>query len=425
MSSRRSAHWWRHGSGRNSRAVGVQTRIYVPDRLAEGYGPNREAMGTMRDEGLSLVVLVDCGTASFEPLGHAREMGLECVVVDHHVAEARLPPAFAVVNPSRLDESAGGAVLGGLAAVGVTFLLLVALNRILRRRGFHAGRAEPDLRRWLDLTALGTVADVAELAGVNRTLVSRGIDVLGRRGNPGIAALLDTAKVRDRPDSWHAGFVLGPRINAGGRIGDAGLGAALLASDDPDFAWRTAETLERLNVERREVEAEVLEAALRSSVPQPDDPYVFAAGGDWHPGVVGIVASRLVERFGRPALVASGRGWRSPRFRPFRVRRVLGADHHRGAPARTAVVRVMTRHGGGVQARRRQPWGLRIVFGGAFGTLGSPRGRAPDAFHRRRPDRCRGRRDADEGTCQLQKKSNYPRIPLAEYGIFGPKWRVA
>ena len=287
------------------RAVGVPTRIYVPDRLTEGYGPNREAMGTMRDEGLSLVVLVDCGTTSFEPLDHAREIGLECIVVDHHVAEARLPPAFAVVNPNRLDESVGGAVLGGLAAVGVTFLLLVALNRTLRRRGFHAGRKEPDLRRWLDLTALGTVADVAELAGVNRTLVSRGIDVLGRRGNPGIAALLDTAKVRDKPDSWHAGFVLGPRINAGGRIGDAGLGAALLASDDPDFAWRTAETLERLNVERREVEAEVLEAALRSSVPEPDDPYVFAAGGDWHPGVVGIVASRLVERFGRPALVAS------------------------------------------------------------------------------------------------------------------------
>ena len=286
-------------------AVGVPTRIYVPDRLTEGYGPNEEAMRAMRGEGLSLVVLVDCGTTSFEPLSHAQGIGLECIVVDHHVAEMRLPPAFAVVNPNRMDESVEGAALGGLAAVGVTFLLLVALNRTLRRRGFHAGRVEPDLRRWLDLLALGTVADVAELSGVNRTLVSRGLDVLGRRGNPGIAALLDTAKVKDKPSAWHLGFVLGPRINAGGRIGDAGLGAALLASDDPDFAWRTAETLEQLNLERRQVEAEVLEAALRNSVPLQGGPYVFAAGKDWHPGVVGIVASRLVERFGRPALVAS------------------------------------------------------------------------------------------------------------------------
>ena len=285
-------------------ATGGATSIHVPDRLTEGYGPNEAAFDRFAETGHRLVLLVDCGTTAFAPLAHAAGLGLECVVLDHHLPEVRLPEALAVVNPNRLDESGA---LGGLAAVGVVFLLVVAANRALRRRGHYRFRPEPDLRQWLDLVALGTVADVMELTGLNRTFVARGLEVLARRGNPGIAALLAAAGVERRPGAYHLGFVLGPRINAGGRVGEAGLGARLLSTDDSEEAGRIAEVLERLNSERRQVEADVLAAALATE-PEEGAPFVLAIGDGWHPGVVGIVASRLVERFRRPALVGARQG---------------------------------------------------------------------------------------------------------------------
>ena len=285
-------------------AAGGGARIYVPDRLMEGYGPSEAAFDRLAEEGHKIVLTVDCGTTAFAPLAHAARIGLECVVLDHHLPEARLPEAFAVVNPNRMDETGA---LGGLAAVGVVFLLAVAANRALRRRGHYRFRPEPDLRQWLDMVALGTVADVMELTGLNRTFVARGLEVMARRANPGIAALLAAAGIERQPDAFHLGFVLGPRINAGGRIGEAGLGARLLASDDAGEARGLAETLEELNRERRQVEADVLAAALAME-PEEGAPFTFAVGDDWHPGVVGIVASRLVERFRRPALVGARQG---------------------------------------------------------------------------------------------------------------------
>ncbi len=282
-------------------AAGGGARIYVPDRLTEGYGPSEAAFDRLAAERHKLVLTVDCGITAFAPLAHAARIGLECVVLDHHLPEARLPEALAVVNPNRMDETGA---LGGLAAVGVVFLLVVAANRALRRRGHYRFRPEPDLRQWLDLVALGTVADVMELTGLNRTFVARGLEVLARRSNPGIAALLDAAGIERRPGAYHLGFVLGPRINAGGRVGDAGLGARLLASDDAGEARRLAGMLEELNRERRQVEADVLAAALAAE-PEEGAPFVLAVGEGWHPGVVGIVASRLVERFRRPALVGA------------------------------------------------------------------------------------------------------------------------
>jgi len=286
------------------RATGGAATIHVPDRLTEGYGPNEAAFDRFAESGHRLVLIVDCGTTAFAPLAHAARIGLECVVLDHHLPEARLPEALAVVNPKRADETGA---LGGIAAVGVVFLLVVAANRALRRRGHYRSRPEPDLREWLDLVALGTVADVMELTGLNRTFVSRGLEVLARRGNTGLAALLAAAGVERQPGAYHLGFVLGPRINAGGRIGEAGLGARLLATDDAEEARRIAEVLEGLNRERREVEADVLAAAL-AMAPEESAPFVLAIGEGWHPGVVGIVASRLVERYRRPALVGAREG---------------------------------------------------------------------------------------------------------------------
>ena len=285
-------------------AAGGAATVHVPDRITEGYGPNEAAFDRFAETGHRLVLLVDCGTTAFASLAHAAGLGLECVVLDHHLPEARLPEALAVVNPNRMDESGA---LGGLAAVGVVFLLVVAANRALRRRGHYRFGPEPDLRQWLDLVALGTVADVMELTGLNRTFVARGLEVLARRGNPGIAALLAAAGVERRPGAYHLGFVLGPRINAGGRIGEAGLGARLLSTGDFEEAGRIAEVLERLNSERRQVEADVLAAALATE-PEEGAPFVLAVGDGWHPGVVGIVASRLVERFRRPALVGARQG---------------------------------------------------------------------------------------------------------------------
>jgi len=288
------------------RAVGADLRVYIPDRLAEGYGPNAPALLRLKAEGIAVVVTVDCGIVAFEALQAAADGGLDVIVVDHHAAEARLPPAAAVINPNRLDDDSPH---GQLAAVGVTFLLLVALNRALRDAGWYRqpGRVEPDLRRLLDLVALGTVCDVVPLTGLNRAFVAQGLKILAERRNGGLAALSDVAGIDERPGTFHCGFVLGPRVNAGGRVGEAGLGAALLATDDAEQARGLAERLDAYNAERRAIEAEVLDAALAqlegASATGKGEGLVLAAGEGWHPGVIGIVASRLKDRFGLPALV--------------------------------------------------------------------------------------------------------------------------
>lgn len=293
-------------------ATCTRTRIYVPDRLREGYGPNTPALLSLRDEGVRVVVAVDCGTTAHQPLADAAEAGIEVIVIDHHVAEPLLPRAAAVVNPNRLDETS---THGALAAVGVAFLLVVAVNRELRRAGWYvAGRPEPDLLQWLDLVALGTVCDVVPLAGLNRALVAQGIKVARRRDNPGLAALAAAAGVAEPIDAYHLGFVLGPRVNAGGRVGAADLGARLLATDDPVIATELAARLDAYNRERRDIEARTLEAAIALVEAAPQSPVlVFAAAENWHPGVIGIVAARLKERYERPACVvtivdAIGRG---------------------------------------------------------------------------------------------------------------------
>ncbi|QJE72700.1 single-stranded-DNA-specific exonuclease RecJ [Aerophototrophica crusticola] len=290
------------------RAVGRRLRVYIPDRIQEGYGPNLPALQKLAAEGIRLVVTVDCGVTSFDPLAGAADAGLEVVVVDHHKAEPRLPKAVAVVNPNRLDEPAGGP-LSTLAAVGVTFLLIVAVNRELRRSGWYQaqGIAEPDLMSWLDIVALGTVCDVVPLVGLNRAYVSQGLRVMAKRGNPGIAALADVAGVNDRMDAYHAGFIVGPRVNAGGRVGSSELGARILATDDPVEAADLARQLHAYNAERRTIEAEVLEQALEQVGTSVDvsPELVLAAGEGWHPGVIGIVAARLKERYARPACVVA------------------------------------------------------------------------------------------------------------------------
>jgi single-stranded-DNA-specific exonuclease len=261
----------------------------------------------LKELGAGVVVTVDCGTSSHEPIEAALNVGLETIVVDHHVAEAKLPPAIAVINPNRMDDESGQ---GELAAVGVAFLLVVAINRALRDAGWFLKYQEPDLMKWLDLVALGTICDVVPLVGLNRALVRQGLKVLGQRTNPGLRALSDVAGLSEPPVAYHAGFVLGPRINAGGRIGAPELGSRLLGTDDDAEAQDIAQRLDALNLERREIEASVLKAAILDVEQKGIDtsPIVIAAGEDWHPGVVGIVASRLLERFNRPACVVALNG---------------------------------------------------------------------------------------------------------------------
>jgi single-stranded-DNA-specific exonuclease len=287
------------------KAAGRPLRLYIPDRMKEGYGPNAPALRRLKAEGVSLVVTVDCGITAYGPLADAAEIGLDVIVVDHHVAEPELPRAYAVVNPNRLDE---GGTLRQLAAVGVAFLLVVAVNRALRRSGWWSQeRPEPDLLQYLDLVALGTVCDVVPLTGLNRALVTQGLTVLARRGSTGLAALADAARLKERPGAYHCGFLLGPRVNAGGRVGDADLGVRLLTAEDPAEAAMLAERLNCLNEERRALEQAMLEEAIAAieSEAEPDAKLAFVAKEGWHAGVIGIVASRLKERYARPALVAA------------------------------------------------------------------------------------------------------------------------
>jgi len=290
---------------RFGRAVGSELRLYVPDRLREGYGPNAPAMEQLAAEGIKLVICVDCGTTAYEPLAVAKAAGLDVIVIDHHASEPELPPAFAIVNPNRLDEPGD---YGYLAAVGVTYLFVVAVNRALRATGWYSVLwVEPDLLAWLDLVALGTVCDVVKLIGLNRAFVAQGLRVMSRKHNAGIAALASVAGHSKHMDTYAAGFILGPRVNAGGRVGEADSGAKLLSTDDPSVALRLAEHLHQLNAERREIEARVLEEAERITITEVL-PMAFVAGENWHPGVIGIVASRLKDKFHHPALVIALEG---------------------------------------------------------------------------------------------------------------------
>jgi single-stranded-DNA-specific exonuclease len=287
------------------RGLGLQPRAYIPDRLMEGYGPSGEALVRLAKDGARLIVTVDCGAQAFEALAMARQAGVDVVVVDHHKCSSALPLALALVNPNRLDEAAEAAAHGHLAAVGVCFLLAAATLRALRGRGFFAAREEPRLIELLDLVALGTVADVAQLRGLNRAFVTQGLKVMAQRRNVGLSALIDSARLSRAPTCTDLGWALGPRINAGGRVGKSDLGVRLLTTDDPAEAEAIAAELDRLNEERRAIEATVCEAAQALCGGQDNRSVIVAAMAGWHPGVIGIVAGRLKERFGRPAIVVA------------------------------------------------------------------------------------------------------------------------
>ncbi|MFO7298422.1 MAG: single-stranded-DNA-specific exonuclease RecJ, partial [Pseudomonadota bacterium] len=322
---------------------GLGCRIYIPDRLFEGYGPNPAAIEGLIKDGAKLIVTVDCGTASFEPLALARRLGVDVVVIDHHQADPALPDVHALVNPNRQDDLSG---LGQLCAAGVTFMVLVAVARELRQRGYYsAARPAPDLLALLDLVALATVCDVVPLTGLNRAYVVKGLQVMRQRRNVGLKALFDAAGLAQAPTPYHLGFVLGPRINAGGRIGDAGLGARLLSIDDEIEAARIAQLLDKLNRERKAIESEMLEQAVaeaeRLLEADPELPILVLGSESWHKGVVGLVASRLTERFQRPSCVIS---WEQD-IGTASLRSVAGVDI--GAAVRAAMSKGHLIKGGG------------------------------------------------------------------------------
>ena len=287
------------------RAMGRELSIYVPDRMLEGYGPSAAAFERLKREGAELVVTVDCGAAAHDALEAAAAMDLKVVVIDHHMMrDGEAPPCAALVNPNQPTCISDQ---GGLAAAGVTFVLLAALNREARARGLFADRAEPDIRQWLDLAAMGAVCDVTKLIGFNRALTTQGLKVMSNWGNPGLKALLEVAGATGPATVFHVGFILGPRINAGGRIGRSDLGARLLSTDDAEEARALAEELDALNVARKDVERQAFDEAVRRIEREtnfdPEAPVLLVSGEDWHPGVVGIVAGRLRERYRRPAVV--------------------------------------------------------------------------------------------------------------------------
>ena len=285
------------------RALGCTVVYHVPDRLTEGYGPNGPALRALVGQGARLIVCVDCGTAAADALAVVHNQA-DVIVLDHHKIEGAPPPIRATVNPNRLDDSSG---LGTLCAAAVAFLTAVAVIRTLRRQGFFQTHKEPDLLGLLDLVALATVCDVMPLTGLNRALVTQGLKVMARRARPGIAALLDVAQAKDRPTAFTCGFALGPRINAAGRISEADLGVRLLLCDDELEARSLAATLDAVNRQRQEVELSMLETAMAEAERQSQagHPALLVAGADWHPGVVGIVAGRIKERYNRPSCVAA------------------------------------------------------------------------------------------------------------------------
>lgn len=285
--------------------VGVEPLIHIPER-DEGYGPSVMAVDEFLAAGADLVITVDCGTTAFEPLEYATQKGLEVIVIDHHEAESLLPKVYAVVNPKRLDEENQIEYLKYMAAVGVVFFTIVAVNRELRKAGFYAGRDEPNLMNWLDLVALGTVCDVVPLLGLNRAYVRQGLKIMALRNNLGLKSLIDKSGISEAPSAFHLGFVLGPRINACGRVGEASLGNKLLCAKDAFYAESLAEKLNEFNDKRKEIEAYVLLKAIEILEGTPQEyPIAFVAGNDWHQGVIGIVAGKLKERYNLPAFVMS------------------------------------------------------------------------------------------------------------------------
>jgi len=291
--------------------IGAPPLLYIPDRLREGYGPNAEALLHLKREGARLIITVDCGATARDALQSARKAGLDVIVLDHHAAECEVP-AFVQVNPNQSGDSSG---LGYLCATGVTFLFAVALNRVLRRLGWYDGRGitEPDLRKSLDLVGLATVCDVMPLTGVNRAFVRAAEMRLSRLERPGIRALANVARAEPPFSLYHCGFVLGPRINAGGRVGRSRLGAELLIACSDEAARPLAEALDLHNRERQAIESVIVREAVYGAARQDNASFVLVSGSGWHPGVVGIVAGRLKDRFRKPALVVgfegeSGRG---------------------------------------------------------------------------------------------------------------------
>ncbi len=285
------------------RQLGLTADYYIPDRLLEGYGPSGEALVRLGERGSKLIVTVDCGAMAYDALAQAKAAEIEVIVVDHHKCAVELPQAFALVNPNRLDEIDDAAAHGHLAAVGVAFLLAAAIVRELRGRGFFDGRAEPRLVDLLDIVALGTVADVAQLKGLNRAFVAQGLKVMAARRNIGLNALAAAARLNRAPVCSDLGFALGPRINAGGRVGKSDLGVRLLTTEDPEEAREIAMELDRLNEERRAIEAAVQEAAELQLTGQHNRSVILVSGEGWHPGVIGIVAGRIKEKTGKPAIV--------------------------------------------------------------------------------------------------------------------------
>ncbi|MDX1922228.1 MAG: single-stranded-DNA-specific exonuclease RecJ [Alphaproteobacteria bacterium] len=280
------------------RAIGVELSYYIPDRMTEGYGPNTAALQKLASDGVKLVITVDCGQTAHEPLAAAKEAGVDVIVLDHHAGEPKLPPAIAVVNPNRIDETSSHR---HIAAVGVTFLFLVGLNNKLREQGMATAA---NLMDELDIVALGTVCDVVSLTGINRAFVRQGLRVMGRSNNIGIKALLNVARNKGMADTYTAGFVLGPRVNAGGRVGKSDLGTRLLSTTDENEAHQLAVQLEQLNEERRAIEADTLEQAL-NMIPTTKTHAAFVDGDGWHPGVIGLVASRVKDRFNLPAFATA------------------------------------------------------------------------------------------------------------------------
>ncbi len=287
------------------RRLGVEPIVYIPDRLMEGYGPSGKALVELKEKGAKVAVCVDCGAQAFEALEEASAAGLDVIVVDHHQCASLLPVAHAMINPNRLDESRDGAAHNHLAAVGMAFLLAVALLRELRSRGFFEALAEPRILDLLDLVALGTVADVARLKSLNRAFVTQGLRVMAARENIGLAALAEAARLVKAPTCRDLGFALGPRINAGGRDGKSDLGVRLLVSTDAEEARAIAIELDRLNEERRAIEMLVCEQAEALAKEQQEAPVITVMSAGWHQGVIGIVAGRMKERFGRPVIVIS------------------------------------------------------------------------------------------------------------------------
>ncbi len=280
--------------------------LYIPDRIEEGYGANSNALFYLSEKGYKLVLMVDCGTTSFEPLEYADSLGLGVIVLDHHTAQPALPKAIGIVNPNRLDQDLKDYdYLRYLCAAGVTFLFLVALQRALRQKGWFHEKEEPDLMKYLGLVALGTVCDVMPLKGLNRAYVSQGLKVLKQRHNVGLAALGNIASLDEAITSYHLGFILGPRINAGGRVGQADLGSRLLTTKNSTEAEKISKELHQLNLQRQDIEKKVLEEAINQVELKElhKNPVLLIGGDGWHPGVIGIVASRLKERYNRPTCV--------------------------------------------------------------------------------------------------------------------------